>query len=120
MKSTRNVLAWLILATGLSACSWGSLRQVEVSAQPVERVPLNLAEPTPLKLTPVRWRVVTPENIDQIWKEIESSGNELVLFAVTADGYEQLSLDLADVRSHIAHQRNIIIKYKKYYETPAP
>lgn len=120
MKSIQNALAWLILATGLSACSWGSLRQIECNTSPVERVPLNLADPAPLQLTPTRWRIITPENVDQVWAELKESGNEVVLFAVTADGYERLSLDFAEIRTHVSQQRNIIIKYREYYESKKP
>lgn len=84
----------------------------------MERVPLNLADPAPLQLTPAKWRIVTPENVDQIWREIETSGNDVVLFAITADGYEQLSLDFAAIRNHINQQRTIIMKYREYYESP--
>jgi hypothetical protein len=70
-----------------------------------------------LQLAPVRWRIITPDNIDQVWTEIKDSGNEVVLFAITPDGYEQLSLDFAEIRNHMAQQRHIIIKYKEYYES---
>ena len=118
VKSIPNALAWLILATSLSSCSWNGLRRIECDTKPVERVPLNLADPAPLQLTPAKWRIVTPENVDQIWREIETSGNDVVLFAITADGYEQLSLDFAAIRNHINQQRTIIMKYREYYESP--
>ncbi len=79
-----------------------------------------MPDPDPLQLKPVRWKLITPDNIDQVWKELESSGSEVVLFAITADGYEQLALDFADIRNHIATQRNIIIKYREYYEPKKP
>lgn len=118
MKSIPNVLVSLILATSLSACSWNGLRRIECDTRPVDRIPLNLADPAPLKLSPARWRIVTPENIDQIWQEIKTADNDVVLFAITAEGYEQLSLDFAAIRNHINQQRTIIMKYREYYESP--
>lgn len=120
MKSIPNALVLLILSTSLSACSWSGLQRVSVDTVPTERVPLALPDPSPLQLKPVRWKIITPDNVEQVWKELAASGSEVVLFAVTADGYEQLSLDFADIRNHIATQRNIIIKYREYYEIKKP
>jgi hypothetical protein len=39
-----------------------------------------------------------------------------VLFALTDDGYEELSIDIAQIRALIAQQRDIIIRYREYYE----
>jgi hypothetical protein len=44
----------------------------------------------------------------------------MVLFGLTSDGYQQLSMTIAEMRSFIATQRQIIIKYREYYETPKP
>lgn len=118
VKSILNVLVWPILAIGLSACSM--IRPLQCETQPVSRVPLDLAQPDVLQLTPVRWRVITPENAEQIWREMQESGNEAVVFAITPRGYEQLSLDFAAIRNHIAQQRTVIMKYKEYYENVTP
>lgn len=96
------------------------IRPLQCETQPVSRVPLDLAQPDVLQLTPVRWRVITPENAEQIWREMQESGNEAVVFAITPQGYEQLSLDFAAIRNHIAQQRTVIMKYKDYYENVAP
>lgn len=120
MKSTPNALAWLILAISLSGCSWSGLQRIQCDSKPVDRVPLNLQHPDNLNLSPVRWRIVTPENIDQVWGEIEAAGSDVVLFALTPDGYEQLAVDFAAIRNHMAIQRTIILKYKEYYEPKKP
>ena len=96
------------------------IRPLQCETQPVSRVPLDLAQPDVLQLTPVRWRVITPENAEQIWREMQESGNEAVVFAITPRGYEQLSLDFAAIRNHIAQQRIVIMKYKEYYENVTP
>jgi len=76
--------------------------------------------PDPLQLSPVRWKLITPDNIGQVWKDLEGSGSDVVLFAITADGYEQLAVDFALIRNHINAQRVVIMKYKEYYETASP
>lgn len=62
--------------------------------------------------------MVTPENIDQVWKRLEEEKIDLVLFGLTDDGYQELAMTMAELRNHIANQRAIIIKYKEYYEPP--
>jgi hypothetical protein len=74
--------------------------------------------PDPLRLTGPQWVVVTPENIDAVWAELKRNNVDVVLFAVTDEGYKQLSIDYAQIRNLINEQRNIIIEYKKYYESP--
>jgi hypothetical protein len=74
--------------------------------------------PPPVKAREMQWFVVTKDNIDQVWKKLEEDKVDLVLFALTDDGYQELAMTIAELRSHIASQRAIIIKYKEYYEPP--
>lgn len=111
----------LILTLGtilLSGCaSFGSRSQpVEIVALESERTRLNLEMPGPLSVPSTNWIVVTPDNIDEVWKELEENKHSIVLFAITAEGYEQLSESISNIRNYISTQRQIIIKYKEYYE----
>jgi hypothetical protein len=89
-----------------------------VQTKAVERTRLNLADPAPLKGRELNWIVVTPENAEEVWKRLKEENTDLVLFAITDDGYEQLALTMAELRNFIASQRAIIVKYKEYYEPP--
>jgi hypothetical protein len=89
-----------------------------VQTKAVERTRLNLADPAPLKGRELSWIVVTPENAEEVWKRLKEENTDLVLFAITDDGYEQLALSMAELRNFIAQQRAIIVKYKEYYEPP--
>ena len=77
-----------------------------------------MPSPPPIKARELQWFVVTPENIEQVWKRLEEEKVDLVLFALTDDGYQELAMTMAELRNHIANQRAIIIKYKEYYEPP--
>ena len=72
--------------------------------------------PPPLKAREMQWFVVTPENIDQVWAKLKEQNADLVVFALTDDGYQELAMTMAEVRNYIASQRAIIVKYKEYYE----
>jgi hypothetical protein len=113
------ILLTVPLISGCSVFSWGErVKPIEIQTKAVERTPLNLPQPTPLKGRAVEWFVVTPENVDQVWERLREKKVDLVLFAITDDGYEELSISMAELRNFIAQQRSIIIKYKEYYEPP--
>jgi hypothetical protein len=99
---------------------WGKkepdVKPVEVISKPAEKTRLDLPMPDPLKLESVGWRVVTPENIDEVWAELGASGKNVVLFALTDDGYKTLSLNFAQIRNFILTQNEMLINYKLYYE----
>jgi hypothetical protein len=93
------------------------VKQVEIQTKAVERSKLNLKLPAPLEARSIEWIVVTPDNIDEVWKTLGEKNVNLVLFALTDEGYEQLALTIAEVRNMINSQRIILLKYKEYYET---
>lgn len=109
----------LPLISGCASFGWtSSVKPIEVQTKAVERTRLNLADPAPLKGRELSWIIITPENAEEVWKKLKESNTDVVLFAVTDDGYEQLALTMAELRNFIAQQRAIIVKYKEYYEPP--
>lgn len=119
VQQLRIPILSLLLVTSLTGCSifnWKSVKPIEVQTKAVERSRLNLPDPSPLKLTAMRWYVVTPENIEQVWKELEANKTDLVLFALTDDGYEQLAITMLELRQYLEQQKSILIKYREYYE----
>jgi hypothetical protein len=87
-----------------------------VVSKPIEKTPLNLTMPEPLSIKPVEWVVVTPDNVDEVFDKLKSEGKDVVILAMTPDGYQRLAITMADIRALIATQRQIIIQYKQYYE----
>lgn len=65
----------------------------------------------------MRWVLITPANQQEIFERMQAGGEDLVLFALTADGYQQLAMNIADLRNLLATQRAIIAKYREYYES---
>lgn len=92
------------------------VKEIEVKTKAVDRTRLNLPDPKPLKPSTPKWYVVTPDNVEEVWKELKDSNTDVVLFAVTDEGYEQLAITMAELRNYIKTQKAIIIKYKEYYE----
>jgi hypothetical protein len=118
--NARILLTAIILplfASGCASFGWRSdVKPIEVQTKAVERTPLNLRQPEPFRARDLEWIVITPENAPEVWKRLKESNTDLVLFGLTDDGYETLSLGMAELRNFIAQQRSIILKYKEYYE----
>lgn len=112
-------LLLVIVALSLSGCSilgFNRTKPTEVITVEQERTRLALDFPAPLQVSTAEWILITPDNAEQVWKKLRSENKHPVLFAVTSEGYEQLSFGMADMRNYIATQRMIIMKYQQYYE----
>lgn len=68
-----------------------------------------------LDLRPIKWVIITEENYAEVVEDIRKNGNAVV-FGLTDKGYENLSLNLADLRSYIQQQNIIIAAYENYYK----
>jgi len=122
-----NVQLWRILtisllSVSLTGCASFSLfgpkvKPVEIQTKAVERTPLNLPMLTPLQPRSPQWVLITPENADQVWARLKEQKTDLVIIGLTDDGYEELAITMIELRNFIASQRQIIIKYKEYYES---
>ena len=120
--NVRHLLIAIILLPLISGCGslFGSrVKPVEIQTKAVERTRLNIPEPAPITAREIKWILITPENAEKVFSDLKGQNVDLVLFAITDEGYEQLALTMAEIRNHIAAQRAIILKYKDYYE-PTP
>ena len=63
-------------------------------------------------MTDVTWYTVTTDNIDEFEANFENSNGDLVFFAISVPHYENLSLNLADIRRFIEQQKAIIVYYE--------
>jgi len=98
----------------LSGCS--TIDLIDTREEKVERTELNLPPADPLTLDQPDWIVITPENADEVFAYLREQGFDPVIFGLTDQGYEKLSIDFLRIRQHINTQRNILLRYKEYYE----
>lgn len=109
----------LSLLSGCSVFDFGrTVEPITVQTEAVERTPLNLPDPNPLNPPNVKWILITPENYESVFKKMKDSKTDLVLFGVTDEGFEELSITLLQLRSYILQQKGIIAQYREYYEPP--
>ena len=110
------VILSLVFLTG---CSMFSKREPEIviKTKLVERTPLNLEQPAPLRLKNADWVIVTEANIDELIDERKKNPDDFIAFYALDDtGYKTLAVTMQQLLAMIREQRLIIAKYKEYYE----
>ena len=116
MKVRSSLLVALLMIPLLGITGCATTKTVKVLSEPVNSVALNPPNIRDLELQGVRWFIVTPENIEEVFKELEDQNKDVVLFGITDDGYKGLALNLAQIRELLLQQKAIIEAYKEYYE----
>ena len=114
VRSSWLIVLLMIPLLGITGCT--TTKTVKVLSEPVNSVALSPPNIRDLELQGVRWFIVTPENIDEVFKELEEQNKDVVLFGITDDGYKGLALNLAQIRELLLQQQAIIKAYKEYYE----
>jgi len=89
---------------------------VTYKSEPVERPALVLPDTSELELRNADWEIITEDNVEVLWKQLEETGEPIVIYALTTEGYEALSLNMADVIKLLSQQKAVIEAYKEYYE----
>jgi hypothetical protein len=102
------------LGISLSACG-SSVKKLDILTTPVEKAPLQLPSVTKLNLESIEWILVTENNIEEVFKELEKKKYDPVVFGVSDAGYESISLNLAKIKQLVEQQKAVIIAYQRYY-----
>lgn len=113
-NSILNVLGCILILSVVSACG-AKTQPIAISTSPVDKPVLTLPSADPITARPVEWVIITRENYEAVFAKLEREGRSVVLFGLTDKGYENLSLNLNDVRTHIQQKNAIIIAYQNYY-----
>ena len=109
-----NVLVSLILITSLTSCS--GVKTLEIFKQEVKREKLNLNKPTPLELENLKWIIINSNNAEEVFKKLEESGIDPVLWGLTDKDFELLAKNFARIRNQLKITNDLLDKYKEYYE----
>ena len=80
-----------------------------------KKLPLNIHDPEPLDLEHIQWVIVTRENIDEVWAQIEADNEGVALFALRHGDYERLALNIAEIRAQLGEYVIILKRYREYY-----
>ncbi len=98
----------------LSSCSgWNPLKQIEVKTIQVDRVIPTQERPRPLKLSNIKWYVVTDRNFKDFKTKYQKENGEFLFYVISVRDYETLALNMAELQRYIGQQKQIIVYYEK-------
>jgi len=72
-----------------------------------------IQRPKPIQLVDTRIYVVNEENYEDFVKEFTAANGELVYVALAIKDYENLALNIAELRRYLNQQSEIIVYYEK-------
>ena len=111
--SLKPLLAAMVILLFLTGCS--SFREPEmkvVTQIEKTKVPI-VARPKPIDLVDTRVYVVTKDNYDSFVKEFTAEHGELAYVVLSMKDYENLAINIADLRRYIEQQTEIIVYYEE-------
>ena len=114
MKNMKKLIIALLVLT-MTGCSLLSKPEEVVVTNTVIKAPEIPLQPSPrpINMIDVKWYTVTTDNIDEFEKNFENENSDLVFFAISVPHYQNLSLNLAEIRRFIEQQQAIIVYYEE-------
>lgn len=71
-----------------------------------------MARPKPLQLVDTQVRVVTQQNLESFLEEFKERYGNIAFVVLSMKDYENLALNIADIRRYLNQQTEIIIYYE--------
>ena len=106
-------IALAVLTIFLSGCSRTPEPKIKVVTQ-IQKVTVPIvARPKPINLTDTQVYVVNEGNLEAFIAEFKEQNGELAFVALSIDTYENLALNISELRRYINQQKEIILYYEK-------
>ena len=110
------VVVTVVAGLFLAGCS-GMMRKPETEIKVVTKiVPTTIptvSQPKPIQLNDTRVWVVTEDNLDQFIADFKEQYGEVAFVALSMRDYENLALNIGDLKRYIGQQKEIIVYYEK-------
>ena len=118
--SLKPLLAVMVILLFLTGCS--SFREPEVKiVTQIEKTTVPIvARPKPIDLVDTRVYVVTKDNYESFVKEFTAEHGELAYVVLSMKDYENLAINIADLRRYIEQQTEIIVYYEEAVKPEQP
>lgn len=117
INSKPILVSSLVLLTALSSgCATIEPEVVVKTDYVVKDIPIQ-PQPKPLNLHRVKFYAVTPENLEEFLQTFEEEAGVTVFFAMSVPDYENMSLNVAELRRYINQQKAVILYYEDSINT---
>lgn len=108
-------MATLLFLSGCSLLPWGNRTpepEVKVVTK-IEQVQIPIVQrPKPVQLVDTRVYVVNADNLEQFIKEFTEANGDLAFVALGIKDYENLALNIGELRRFIKQQGEVILYYE--------
>lgn len=110
-----KILISLTLLISLSNCSFlGKPEEVVVTQiEYADRIVPIQPRPKPVSLYDIEFYAVTKENIDEFLERFEKDNGDVVFFAISVPDYENIALNMGELRRFIQSQTAVIMYYEE-------
>ena len=110
-----KILAVTAMSLSLAGCSLVSKPEPEIQVvTKVEKTQVPVVQrPKPVQLVDTRIFVVNESNIDDFISQFTDINGELAFVALSIKDYENLALNIAELRRYINQQGEIIVYYEE-------
>lgn len=109
-KKRLRVLSLLLLTSLFLGCS--GKKDVVIRTEYVKPKIDIQSKPQPLKLHDVEFYAVSDKNFEDFLRRYKEENGDLVFFAMSVIDYENMALNLSNIRRYILQQKSLI----EYYE----
>lgn len=110
--SLKPLLAVMAILLFLTGCSTFREPEIKVVTQIEKTTVPTVARPKPIDLVDTRVYVVTKDNYESFVKEFTEEHGELAYVVLSMKDYENLAINIADLRRYIEQQTEIIVYYE--------
>lgn len=107
----KTILAITAIAA-ISGCVKPEPNTITVTKLEPVNIPV-VNQPNPPSLVSPKIYVVNSENYDEFVERFVKANGELVYVAISIKDYENLSINLEEIRAHVIKQKEIIVYYEE-------
>jgi hypothetical protein len=103
-----------LLAIGLVGCtSTNTQPAYQYVPRPIPTEP----QTQPVRMQSFQWKVLTKVELEQTLAELNRNPDpNFVLFALTADGFQALNMNLVEINRFMQEQQQVVLYYREYVE----
>ena len=106
------ILSLILLSSSCSLLNRQPEEKIVTVTKIIQPIIPIAERPKQLDLSDVDWYVVTERNMEEFLEKFEKDNGDIVFMAISVRGYENISLNLADLRRYILQQKEIIVYYE--------
>ena len=113
MQLIRYGMISALLLTLIGCSSLRQEPQIQVVTNTVRTTVPIVARPKGVQLNDVKIYVVNEDNYEEFIEEFRAKNGEIVYIAISVKDYENLSLNIAELRRYIEQQKQVIVYYEE-------